>query len=72
MLSGQRELIAGLAQDPQFGTAVMIGLGGVLAEAVADVSLGLVPISRVDAEEMIDDLTTQALLGPFAETARRP
>ena len=65
MLSGQRELIAGLAQDPQFGTTVMIGLGGVLAEAVADVSLRLVPISRADAEEMIDDLTTQALLGPF-------
>ena len=48
MLSGQRELIAGLAQDPQFGTTVMIGLGGVLAEAVADVSLRLVPISRGD------------------------
>ena len=31
----------------------------------ADVSLRLVPISRVDAEEMIDDLATQALLGPF-------
>ena len=71
MLSGQRELIAGLAQDPQFGTTVMIGLGGVLAEAVADVSLRLVPISRADAEEMIDDLTTQALLGPFREAARR-
>ena len=65
MLSGQRELIAGLAQDPQFGTTVMVGVGGVLAEAVADVSLRLVPISRVDAEEMIDDLATQALLGPF-------
>ena len=43
----------------------MIGVGGVLAEAVADVGLRLVPISRVDAEEMIDDLATQALLGPF-------
>jgi acetyl-CoA synthetase (ADP-forming) len=65
MLVGQRELIAGLAHDPQFGTTVMIGVGGVLAEAVADVSLRLVPIARVDAEEMIDDLATQALLGPF-------
>jgi acetate---CoA ligase (ADP-forming) subunit beta len=65
MLRGQRELIAGLAQDPQFGTTVMIGIGGVLAEAVADVSLRLVPITRTDAEEMVDDLATQALLGPF-------
>jgi acetyl-CoA synthetase (ADP-forming) len=64
MLRGQRELIAGLADDPQFGTTVMVGVGGVLAEAVADVSLRLVPISRIDAEEMIDDLATQALLGP--------
>jgi acetyl-CoA synthetase (ADP-forming) len=65
MLEGQRELIAGLASDPQFGTTVMIGIGGVLAEAVADVSLRLVPITRVDAEDMVDDLATQALLGPF-------
>ena len=65
MLRGQRELIAGLADDPQFGTTVMVGVGGVLAEAVADVSLRLVPITRVDAEEMIDDLATQALLGSF-------
>jgi acetyl-CoA synthetase (ADP-forming) len=44
---------------------VMLGVGGILAEAVADVSFRLVPISRVDAEDMIDDLVTQRLLGPF-------
>jgi acetyl-CoA synthetase (ADP-forming) len=44
---------------------VMLGVGGVLAEAVADVSFRLVPIPRVDAEDMIEDLTTQRLLGPF-------
>jgi acetyl-CoA synthetase (ADP-forming) len=43
----------------------MLGVGGILAEAVADVSFRLVPISRVDAEDMIDDLVTQRLLGPF-------
>jgi acetate---CoA ligase (ADP-forming) subunit beta len=65
MLRATRELIAGLATDPQFGTTVMLGVGGVLAEAVADVAFRLVPITRVDAEEMVDDLRLQALLGPF-------
>lgn len=65
MLSGTRELIAGLATDAQFGTTVVLGVGGILAEAVADVAIRLVPITPVDAAEMIDDLATQALLGPF-------
>lgn len=65
MLRGNRELIAGLHREPQFGTTVMLGIGGILAEAVADVAFRLVPLSRVDAEDMIDDLATQALLGPF-------
>ncbi len=65
MLRGNRELIAGLHHDPQFGMTVMLGLGGVLAEAVADVCFRLVPISRRDAEEMIDDLATQRVLGSF-------
>ena len=65
MVKGNRELIAGLADDPTFGMTVMLGVGGILAEAVADVSFRLVPISRVDAEDMIDDLVTQRLLGPF-------
>jgi succinyl-CoA synthetase beta subunit len=65
MVSGTRELIAGLTTDPQFGRAVMLGVGGVLAEAVADVAFRLVPVSRLDAEELIDDLATQSLLGEF-------
>ena len=65
MLRATRELIAGLHDDPQFGMTVMLGVGGILAEAVADVSFRLVPITRVDAEEMIEDLALQALLGEF-------
>jgi acetyl-CoA synthetase (ADP-forming) len=65
MVKGTRELIAGLADDPQFGMTVMVGVGGILAEAVADVSIRLVPIDRVDAEDMIDDLATQSLLDEF-------
>jgi acetate---CoA ligase (ADP-forming) subunit beta len=65
MLRATRELIAGLHRDPQFGMTVMLGVGGVVAEAVADVSFRLVPIDRVDAEDMVDDLALQALLGEF-------
>lgn len=65
MVSGIRELIAGLVRDDQFGPCVMVGVGGVLAEAVADVSFRLAPLTREDAHEMIDDLASQALLGPL-------
>jgi acetate---CoA ligase (ADP-forming) subunit beta len=63
MLRGQRELIAGLHRDEQFGMTVMLGIGGVLTEALGDVAFRLVPITRLDATEMIDDLAAQALLG---------
>ena len=65
MLRGNRELIAGLHHDEQFGMTVMFGVGGILAEAVADVAFRLVPLTAVDAEELIDDLQTQKLLGEF-------
>lgn len=65
MVSGNRELIAGLVRDPQFGPTVMLGVGGVLAEAVADVVFRPAPLDRVTAEEMIDGLATQRLLGEF-------
>lgn len=63
MLRGSRELIAGLHHDDQFGMTVMLGIGGILAEALADVAFRLVPITRQDAHDMIDDLATQPLLG---------
>ncbi|MGB3056125.1 MAG: acetate--CoA ligase family protein [Acidimicrobiales bacterium] len=65
MLQGNRELIAGLAHDPQFGMTVMIGVGGVLAEAIADVAIRPVPVTATDASEMIDDLSTRSLLEAF-------
>jgi acetate---CoA ligase (ADP-forming) subunit beta len=43
MVRGSRELIAGLATDPQFGMTVMLGVGGILAEAIGDVVLRWCP-----------------------------
>ena len=65
MVRGLRELIAGVVRDPQFGPCVMLGVGGVLTEALGDAVFRLVPVTRSDAEEMIDDLATQGLLGPL-------
>jgi acetate---CoA ligase (ADP-forming) subunit beta len=65
MIKGRRELIAGLVRDRQFGPCVMLGLGGVLAEALEDVVFRVAPLERVDALEMIDDLRTARVLGAF-------
>ena len=64
MIQGTRELIAGVLRDPQFGPCVLVGMGGVLAEAVGDVAVRLAPIEIVDALDMLDDLGSQAALGP--------
>lgn len=65
MVRGNRELIAGVVRDEQFGASVMLGVGGVLAEAVADVVFRPAPLDRITAHEMIDDLATQRMLGEF-------
>ncbi len=62
-LKANRELIAGIHRDPQFGPTVMVGIGGVLTEALADVAFRLAPFERLDATEMLEQLRTQALLG---------
>jgi len=65
MVSGRREVIAGLVRDPQFGPCVMLGLGGIFAEAVGDVAFAAAPLAQGDAEDLIDALQYQKLLGPF-------
>lgn len=65
MVAGHRELIAGVVHTPQFGAALMLGLGGVLAEAVGQAVFRLLPVSVGDCRDMIDDLDIPALLGPL-------
>jgi acyl-CoA synthetase (NDP forming) len=64
---GRRELIAGLVRDPQFGACVMLGQGGVLAEALGDAVFAVVPLSRQEALGMLDGLATRRL---FSEPHR--
>ena len=65
MIRGAREFIVGMIRDPQFGPMVMLGVGGVLAEAIADVGFRPAPIDSVTAGELIDSLRMQPVLGAF-------
>lgn len=65
MVAGRRELIAGLVRDPQFGQCVMLGLGGVFAEALEDVAFAVAPLRSGDARDLIDSLVHRKVLGPF-------
>ena len=62
MAPAGQELVVGGWRDPQFGPLLMVGLGGVFVEALADVSFRICPITRLDAEEMLDELKGAALL----------
>ncbi|MBW2148615.1 MAG: acetate--CoA ligase family protein [Deltaproteobacteria bacterium] len=59
------EVIAGISRDPQFGPVLVFGLGGILVEVLRDVSMRLAPIGPTDAEEMLDEIRSAALLRGF-------
>jgi acetyl-CoA synthetase (ADP-forming) len=65
MIPKGTEIIVGALRDEQFGPAIMFGVGGVLAELVRDVSFRVIPISRFDAYDLIDDLRFPAILKGF-------
>lgn len=50
------EVIIGSVKDPQFGPALMFGLGGIFVEVLKDVSFRVAPIAAYDAEEMIREI----------------
>ena len=52
MLAGS-ELIAGVVHDPVFGPLVALGLGGIFAELVGAVSLGIAPLTDIDADDLV-------------------
>ena len=60
-----RELILGARRDPSFGPLVVVGLGGILAEAIDDVAIRLAPVSATEAGAMLDSLRGRRLLEPI-------
>lgn len=62
MAAPGQEIVVGGLRDPEFGPLVMVGLGGIFVEVLADVSFRICPITRVDAQEMIGELKGAAIL----------
>jgi acetyl coenzyme A synthetase (ADP forming)-like protein len=56
------EIIVGMSRDPDFGPLLMVGMGGVFVEVYKDVAFRLVPLTRRDALDMIDEIQAQPLL----------
>jgi len=65
MVRGNRELIAGVVRDPVFGPCVMLGLGGVLTEALGDVVFAAAPLAESEAHRLLGALKASHLLGEF-------
>jgi succinyl-CoA synthetase beta subunit len=57
------EMILGVKRDPLFGPVVLCGFGGVLVEVLEDVAVGIPPLSRDQAHDMLKRLRGYAILG---------
>ncbi|MFO0899518.1 MAG: GNAT family N-acetyltransferase [Pirellulales bacterium] len=57
-----REILVGASKDPVFGPVVMVGMGGVAAEVIADRALGLPPLNERLARRMLESLRAWPLL----------
>ena len=56
------EVIVGVTLDPQFGHALMFGLGGIFVEVLKDVTFRLIPMTEIDAREMVSEIKAVKIL----------
>ena len=62
------EVIVGSIKDPQFGPAIMFGLGGVFVEVLKDVTFRIAPVTEDEAAEMISEVKAYPLLKGYRNT----
>ena len=62
MVKGNREMVCGVAKDPQYGPMIMFGLGGVFVEVLKDVSFSLAPLTDIDAHDLVRSVKDYKLL----------
>jgi len=60
-----REVILGVNRDSTWGPLLMVGLGGVLVEALGDVALAPVPLDHAGARALLGRLKGAAILGSY-------
>ncbi len=65
MVKGVAEVIVGVVHDPQFGPLVMAGTGGTRVELTRDVAFELAPLSRRQANDLLDRTAAGALLAGY-------
>ncbi len=65
MVHGVAEVIVGVVRDAQFGPLVMVGAGGVEVELHSDVAFELAPLTRQQAEAMLERTTVAQRLAGF-------
>ncbi len=63
-IEGQ-QLIIGLKKDATFNYVILLGLGGIFTELLNDVSIRKCPITKQDAESMIEELKSKKLFEGF-------
>lgn len=64
-VKGPVEIIVGMLRDAQFGACVMVGLGGVMAEAFQDAAFAMAPLTHREALRLIGRIKGQRLLDGF-------
>ena len=62
MVKGSREMVCGIATDPQYGPMLMFGLGGVFVEVMKDVAFRIAPVTDTDARDMVRSVKAYKLL----------
>lgn len=65
------EILVGATRDPQLGAAIVVGLGGVLAEVHQDSVMAIAPVDREQALEMLRGLRSWSLLEGYRGEAPR-
>jgi acetyl-CoA synthetase (ADP-forming) len=68
MVPAGTEVIVGSTKDPQFGPAIMFGLGGIFVEVLKDVTFRVAPITEDEASEMITEVKAYPLLKGYRNT----
>ncbi len=61
MITGAVETIAGVVNDEVFGPVVVLGMGGIAAEAMRDTSYRIAPFDTTTAREMIGELRARRI-----------